>query len=166
MNKDINNIPKEIIEYIEKDEEKMVFWNNKIRKFLCQKCLGELTKDLKCEHCSIDFQFRNSMQFYSHIVDFKNEEEYLSSTTYSYFDVVDNKPILYGVKSDTIYMNNDKKRRELSFEYIYEIDENGIYDHVKEEQVYNAKSDGYLDEYYIYCYLPRYNIFKNRVHLY
>ena len=104
MNKDITNIPKEIIEFIEKDEEKIIFRNNEIGKFLCPKCLSELTKKFKCEKCCKDYQFENFLDYIKHTAQ-KKEEGYLNNNTYSYFDVIDNKTILYGISGQNLFRN-------------------------------------------------------------
>lgn len=155
----MNNIPKEIIEFIDRKEEKIIFRNNELRKYLCQKCLCELTTDFKCKNCKKDYNFDNFTNLINHIA-LKKGDKYENVALYSYFDVIDNKAILYGLKSKTTFIKN-KKNRTLSFDYIYEIRKDGVYDCIKNAYVYND-----IDREYIYIRHINKNIFMKSVILY
>ncbi len=157
----INDIPKKIIEFIENDECKIIFRNNESRNYLCQNCLCELTHDFKCPKCSKDYKFKSFTDYINHTA-LKKRDGYINNTAYSYFDVVDNNAILYGLKSETIFTKKGKKRN-LSVEYVYEIKEDGVYDYIKNEQIYNHNSD---NNYILYFRSIDKNIFMKHTILY
>ena len=145
--KTYDDIPIEIINFIQNNSEHLPIYSFDDTDYYCQKCFEPLENGI-CNSCSINYkekQDREESIFVQNITDIINDNEFFN---YYCFDVVEDNVLLYKLK-DYIYFDNPLMKKpfktsKITIEKVYLVKVDGIYDLIN-KKIYNYNSEEFND---------------------